>query len=137
MSKFLTVAQTMIYLRLSVELAPQKVFDFMPVMPSGKPSSDMPYIVIGDDNSRPWDTDDSLGSTVFCTIHVWTQEAGNKSVKQILGDIDEALNRSALFLSYTGYKAVDCLYDYSEVFSEKDGATKHGVCRYKLTLEKE
>ena len=137
MSAFLSPVQDAIYNRLVATISSAQIFDDVPGLPEGKPNSDFPYIVIGEDTGRPWDTDDVLGSQVFISLHVWSRYAGKKEVKAIMRDCYDALNRQASNLSAPGFRFVDCLFDFAEVFDEIDGVTRHGVCRFKLTVEKE
>lgn len=137
MSEFLTPVQTALYTRLNAEISSATIYDDVPELPEGLPSTNFPYVVIGDDDSITFDTDDTLGSTVFATLHVWSRYQGKKEVKAIMGDLYTALNRQAANLSATGYRFIDCLFDFANVFEEKDGVTRHGVCRYKLVIEKE
>ncbi len=137
MSIFLTPVQTAIYNRLVAQISSAQVFDDVPGLPEGKPDSDFPYIVIGEDTGAPWDTDDVLGSQVFIMLHVWSRYEGKKQAKEIMSDIYNALNRQAPNLVAVGFRFVDCLFDFAEVFDENDGVTRHGVCRFKLTVEKE
>ena len=137
MSVFLTPVQTAVYKRLVASISSAQVFDDVPGLPEGKPDSDFPYIVIGEDSARPWDTDDVLGSQVFVMLHIWSRYEGKKEAKAIMADCYNALNRESENLSATGFRFVDCLFDFAEVFDENDGVTRHGVCRFKLTMEKE
>ena len=137
MSEFLTPAQSAIFTRLDAQISSAAIYDDVPGLPEGQPNADFPYIVIGDDNTLPLDTDDTLGATVFVTLHVWSRYQGKKEAKAILGDIYAALNRQSVNLAATGYRFTDCLFDFAEIFEERDGVTRHGVCRYKLVIEKE
>lgn len=137
MSQFLTPAQTAIYTRLVAEVSSATTYDDVPGLPEGLPDTDFPYIVVGEDYALPWDNDDQLGNNVYVQLHIWSRYQGKKEVKEIMGDIDAALNRQAANLSAAGFAFLDCLLDYSAVFSESDGKTRHGVCRYKLTMQKE
>lgn len=136
MSTFLLPVQTAIYTRLNSELS-TNIFDDVEGLPEGKPDEDFPYIVVGEDTSLAWDTDDTLGATVTVTLHVWSRYEGKKEVKEIMQSIYDALNRQSSNLSASGYRFVDCLFEFSDVIDENDGATRHGVCRYLVTVEKE
>lgn len=92
-----------------------------------------PYVVIGDDTSIPWDTDDSIGSETTCTIHVWSRHRGRKEVKQIMRTIYEALHRQEL--SIIGGALVECQAELEESFMDPDGLTRHGVIRFRLTVD--
>lgn len=95
--------------------------------------SAFPYIVIGDDTSIPWDTDNSLGSETTCTIHVWSRHRGRKEVKEIFRALYEALHRAEL--SIVGGALVECLSEFEESFLDPDGLTRHGVIRFRLIVD--
>jgi hypothetical protein len=95
--------------------------------------SAFPYVVIGDDTSIPWDTDDSIGSETTCTIHVWSRHRGRKEVKEIMRTIYEALHRQEL--SIIGGALVECQAELEESFMDPDGLTRHGVIRFRLTVD--
>mgnify|MGYP001360623881 CR=1 FL=1 len=132
-------AQKMIYDRLTTALPGQRVYDDVPNLPDGQPASDFPYITVGDDMEVPWDTDDTLGSDITFVLHVWSRYQGKKEVKTIMQNIYNALHRqvAALDALATGVRVVDCLHEFSQIFELGDGATRHGVCRYRLRIEKE
>ena len=92
-----------------------------------------PYIVIGDDTSIPWDTDDSIGSETTCTIHIWSRHRGRKEVKEIMRTVYEALHRQEL--SIVGGSLVECSAEFAESFLDPDGLTRHGVIRFRLTVD--
>ena len=137
MSQFLTPVQQAVYTRLAAQISSATVYDDVPDMTEGLPAADFPYIVIGNDTEVAWDTDDTLGGNCTITLHAFSQYQGKKEAKEIMAAIDVALHRQAVNLSATGFRFVDCLREYSEVFDEDDGATRHGVCRYRITIEKE
>lgn len=137
MSEFLAPVQTALYTRLSAEVSLATIYDDVPDQPDGKPEDLMPYVVIGEDTGTAWDTDNSLGNVVICTIHVFSHYEGKIQAKQIMGEIYTALHRQAANLSATGYTFVDCLFDFADVVDEDDGAIRHGTARYRITLEKE
>lgn len=92
-----------------------------------------PYIVVGDDRSIPFDTDDSVGSETTCTIHVWSQYRGRKEVKEIMRSVYHTLNRANLTI--TGGHLVECHAEFEESFLDPDGLTRHGVIRFRLIVE--
>ena len=137
MSLFALPAQQMIYTRLTTAMPTRTILDDVPNLSKSTPNADFPFIVIGEDLGQKWDTDDQLGGMVQANMHVWSRYPGKKEVKEIFQEIYNALDRQAANLTATGYRCVDCLFEYSNVFDENDGATRHGVCRYRLTIEKE
>jgi hypothetical protein len=95
--------------------------------------SEFPYIVIGDDTSIPWDTDDSIGSETTCTIHVWSRHRGRKEVKEIMRTLYEALHRAEFPI--IGGALVECQAEFQESLLDPDGLTRHGVIRFRLTVD--
>lgn len=92
-----------------------------------------PYVVIGEDDSIPFDTDDSTGFDTELTIHVWSRYSGMKEVKDIMSDVYSTLNRREL--SVSGAHVVDCIFQHQDVLLDPDGITRHGIIRFRLTTE--
>lgn len=109
------------------------VYDDVPFLPEGQPDDRFPYIVIGNDTVRAWDTDDTKGANATVTIHVWSRAAGFKECKTIMGEVYDLLNRG--MLSKSGYQIVDSLFEFSETMLDSDGETRHGVARYRITIQ--
>ncbi len=137
MSTFDLPVQQALYTRLAAQVSSATVYDDVPGLPEGMPNDKFPYIAIGEDFTGPWDTDDTLGSQVSATLHIWSRYEGKKETKEIMQEIYTALHRQAANLSATGYRFVDCLFDFSDIIDENDGNTRHGVCRYIITVEQE
>lgn len=95
--------------------------------------SAFPYIVIGDDTSIPWDTDNSIGSETTCTIHVWSRHRGRKEVKEIFRTLYEALHRAEFPI--IGGALIECQAEFEESFMDSDGLTRHGVIRFRLIVD--
>ena len=104
-------------------------------LPEGMPDSAFPYVVIGDDASASDEADDILGAQVTVTLHFWSRKPGNMQVKALMGEAYGLLHRQKP--PATGYKTVDCLWEFSTSSTGPDGQTRHGVQRYRLTLHKE
>lgn len=129
--------QQAIYTRLSGEITGVTIYDSVPQSPTGKPEADFPYIHIGEDLLTPWDTDDTLGASVTVTLYVWSRMYGKKETKQIMAQIYDLLNRQHKNLSASGVRFVDCLFEFAQVLDQSDGKTRQGICRYRVTIEKE
>lgn len=130
---FETAAQQAIFTRLNGQVG-ATVYDEVPSLPSGMPAANFPYVVIGDDTARAWDTDDKTGADVTVTLHVWSRASGFKEVKTILGAIYDRLNRAQLTI--TGYNVIDCIWEFSDTMRDPDGQTRHGIARYRIRLQK-
>lgn len=120
-----TEIQEAIAARLSTVGAP--VYDNVPQ------DTAFPYIVIGDDTSIPFDTDDSIGSEVTCTIHVWSRYRGKKEVKEIMGAVYASLHRASFAIADGAL--IECVSEFAESFVDPDGLTRHGVIRFRLIVE--
>lgn len=130
---FETAAQQAVFSALSALSC--GVVDTQTVLPEGRPDSAFPYCVIGADSMTPDDADDIRGASIAVTLHFWSRAAGYKEVKALMGAAYDILHRGAI--SATGYKTVDCLWEFSDVSTGPDGKTRHGVQRYRITLHKE
>jgi hypothetical protein len=117
--------QSAVFARLSALSTP--VFDHVPQ------KTEYPYIVIGDDTSIPWDTDTSVGTETTCTIHVWSRQRGRKEVKGIMDAIYTRMNRAEFAVN--GGQLIECIYEFAETFLDPDGLTRHGVIRFRLTVD--
>ena len=96
---------------------------------------DYPYVVIGDDSFIEFDTDTTVGRNVIASMHIWDNYNGKKRIKQAMGEIDAILNRANLTI--TGYDSINCVFDSSDIFLERDGKTRHGVITYRLLIDEE
>jgi hypothetical protein len=132
---FLNIPQQIIFDRLTGNLGVGvSLFDTAPYLPEGAPSTSFPYVVMGNDTGVSWDTDDQLGAEITVTLHFWSRAEGFNQVKTIMQAAYDRLNRASL--SKTGYTVVDCLHEFSEALNDPDGVTKHGIQRYRLTIQK-
>jgi len=130
---FETAAQSAIYAALNGAMS-CSVFDDVPELPVGVPDGGFPYCNIGNDTAARWDNDSKTGSVVTLTIHHWSRARGFKEVKGLMGEAYDLLHRATLTAS--GYTVLDCLWEFSEAFVDPDGKTRHGVQRYRLTMQK-
>jgi hypothetical protein len=116
----------------------QAVFDRLSTLPCPRydnvpQGSAFPYVVIGDDTSNQWDTDDSTGTETTCTIHVWSRQPGRKEVKDLMQLIYDRLHRSNFPIA--GAVLIECQAEFQESFMDPDGITRHGVIRFRLTVD--
>ena len=132
MTDFLNAAQQIVYTALNGNIT-GGVYDDLPFLPEGMPRDSFPYTAIGNDSLAAWDTDDTVGAEVEVTLHVWSRTSGKKQTKTIMGEIHTLLHRATL--TKAGFNVVDCLCVFQDAFTEADGETKHGVMRFRLTLQ--
>ena len=102
-------------------------------VPAGKPQvKDYPRVIIGDDTLIDWDTDTSYGAEVTLTIHVWSIKSGRKEAKTILAKLAELLHDQRLAVD--GHDDVLVHREFEQTLVEGDGATRHGVARYRIIV---
>ena len=119
--------QKAVYARLNTGLT-------TPVYDSPPQDAAFPYVTIGDTAHAPFDTDNSVGSEVLMSVHVWDNYNGNKRILGLLDEIYSLLNRQPL--AVTGYNVLDVMYDASPApFLDADGKTRHGVSTFRLLLD--
>jgi hypothetical protein len=132
MSGFGLIAQAAIFAALNGQIGAAVKDDPLP-LPSGQPDSGFPYVVIGDDTERPWDSDGRLGAEVTVTLHIWSRKPSYAEAKAIARAIYTKLHRKAIPAS--GAQVVDCLHEFSGAMRDEDGKTRHLAVRYRLTLQ--
>lgn len=130
---FELAAQNAIFTALNGNIT-ATVYDDVPMLPSGQPAANFPYVVIGNDTFRAWDNDSQLGSEITLTLHIWSRWGGMQEAKGIAGEIYGILHRANLIIA--GYSVIDCLCEFSEFVTDPDGETRHGIVRYRLTMQK-
>lgn len=126
-------AQRIIFSALATATT-RPIYDSPPQIPEGMPRDAFPYIVFGEDDMTPWDTTTSTGGIALATVHFWSISDGFKEVKTLMGAAYDALHRAEL--TDPEFQVVDCLLEFQEALRDPDGATKHGVQRYKVTMER-
>lgn len=131
MPAFLLKGQEIIYNALEGNVS-GGVYDYVPDLTPGAPDDDFPYVVIGRDQSFPFDTDDCKGENITVELHVWSNYKGKKEVKTIMGEIYNLLHQQPL--SATGVSVLDCLHTFSAIPNVGASNYVQGICRYRLTL---
>ncbi len=132
MSGFGLAAQTAIFAALNGQIGATVRDDPTP-LPTGLPDSGFPYVSIGDDTERPWDSDNRRGADVTVTLHIWSRKPSYAETKTIAASIYGRLHRK--IIAATGAVVVDCLHEFSSFAREEDGKTRHGVVRYRLKMQ--
>lgn len=126
--------QTAIYTRLSGDTALVTTLgcDVYDNVPANMDASGFPYVVISEVNEGPNDTMGRTGRDLSVTVHIWSQYAGMKEVKNIQNRVDELLDRWAP--TVTGWNATQMQQEFFENFMDADGVTRHGVSRYSVHI---
>lgn len=129
---FELAAQQIIYTALAGNVG-ATVYDAVPELPPGNPTANFPFVVISDCATDPFDNDSTRGQDVMAELHVWSRAEGMLECKTIMGAIYAILHQQSFSLA--GYSVLDSLCVDTTTMTEDDGETRHGVVRYRLTIQ--
>lgn len=109
------------------------VYDSAPQAADGGSLAAWPYVEVGFISLAPFDTANSIGFDAVARIHTRSRSGSMAETKRIQGDIYDRLHRGAL--SVAGYQTVTVQRELSRCDRMSD-ASFHGVCEYRLLLDK-
>lgn len=105
----------------------------VPVYDDVPQNAAFPYVELGDDTQAlDWSAVAHEGEEISFTIHTWSRYRGKKEALQIMGAVKAALQNAKL--SVTGWHLAGLRLDYSTIFTDADGKTRHGVSRFRALL---
>jgi|688.fasta_scaffold171439_4 hypothetical protein len=107
-----------------------RLYDHVPV--STDPAT-FPYVEIGESTGESFDTKTELGFESTVVLHTWSRYRGRKETKQIQAAIYGLLHRGTL--SVTGFTHINSEHEFTEVFSDPDGLTYHGIQRFRVVTQ--
>lgn len=112
-----------------VSLVSTRIYDHVPE------NAAFPYVELGEGTAVPGDvdtkTEDGMDQTIM--IHTLSRYRGAKEAKQIMSAITEVLHDASLSIS--GHSLVMCSFEFSELFMEGDGLTRHGIQRFRVVTQ--
>ena len=98
-------------------------------------ANDYPYIEFGEAQVIPVDasgaTTGDNGVEEYFDIHVYSRYRGQREMKQIQGDIYDALHHKSL--SVIGRNTAFCWLDDVRTLNDPDGLTRQGIQTFKIT----
>jgi hypothetical protein len=103
-----------------------KVFDNVPE------DTCPPYIEIGEDEYDDFSSHDFDGFDGSVWIHVWSESAGRKELKQIQNRVYELLHDQDMAIE--NFPTLTFLQEFCKNFKENDGRTHHGVQRFDFLM---
>lgn len=126
------ILQKMVYQALAADqgldhFVRGRIFDDVPQ------EEHFPYVVIGEDDARPWGNDCTNGLESLITIHAFSRYAGRMEAKDIGAAIYRVLHNAKL-MDNSGVYAAVCTLDTQTTMAEDDGATRHLVIRFRVFL---
>ncbi len=109
------------------------VYDAAPQAIDGGSDANWPYVEIGFISMAAFDTANSTGFDAVARIHTRSKTGSMAECKGIQGQIYERLHRGGLTL--TGLQVVTMQRELSRCDRVPD-STMHGVCEYRVILDK-
>ncbi|MCF7617408.1 DUF3168 domain-containing protein [Bacillus sonorensis] len=92
-----------------------------------------PYVNIGEDTSVPFETKVTFGENITSVIHAWSRaEDGKREAKEILSLVLQSLSKAPLLVN--GFKVLDFGVQQTQVITDIDGITQHGILRIRLYI---
>ena len=90
-----------------------------------------PHIEIAPGRAYDWSAILLRGEETIVEIHIWSRYRGYKEARDLMASIKDRLHEQAL--SLTGATLVDIRFEDSELFTDVDGLTRHGIIRFRAT----
>lgn len=94
--------------------------------------SSFPMIWIEDSGSSDWSDKDYDGLEAVITLHIGSQYRGTKEIRTWMDKAHSLLHDANLTL--TTEQSVLCRFLRSEIVTDSDGITRHGVMRFSLLI---
>lgn len=114
--------QGAIYSALSTDLT-------VPVFSNVPDNEPGPYVVIGEMSVQEWGTDGRTGYQITAGVDVWQQGTSMVSVRTIMDQIIDSLDRRDL-PSSTDYSCIGLDFENSTLVRDPDGVTMHGTVNF-------
>lgn len=97
------------------------------------PGTNAPYVVIGDLQAQPMDTQGGSGNDVTLNLHVYSRGSGMQEARGIMAALYDALHNASF--SVPDQTLILCQCQGGGVSLEADGVTRHGVLRFQIITE--
>lgn len=111
-----------------------RVYDSAPQVTDGGSVATFPYVEVGAIVVAPFDTRSELGLDAIARIHTRSRSAGMQECKTMQGAMYDRLHRGVLAVS--GFNTITIQRENSFCDRMADG-TFHGVCEYRVLIEKQ
>jgi hypothetical protein len=92
-----------------------------------------PYVTIDQLTTRDWSTGDGAGFEHVATLSVWSRYSGKREAHALLDAIYTCLHEAKL--DVRGASLINLRFDSSSIGRDDDGATYHGVIRFRAVTE--
>ena len=92
-----------------------------------------PYVVMGESEVRPLDTQRGFGNDLTLTLHSYSRSLGMKEIKEIMEKIYEALHETSF--TVPNQTLILCRFLGADTLLSEDGLTRHGIQRFQIITE--
>lgn len=111
-----------------------RAYDSAPQAEDGGSTATFPYVEVGAIVAAPFDTRSEVGFDAVARIHTRSRSAGMQECKTMQGVMYDRLHRGVL--AVTGFNTITIQRENSFCDRMADG-TFHGVCEYRVMIEKQ
>lgn len=105
-------------------IAEGRIYDMPP------PSSKFPYIVLGEDEMKSWNSHTTKGYELRILLHVFSREEGRARIKKMAQEIADALDRQKLLIQ--GFKLLHV--GIESIQTSRDPHHKTAQALFKIAL---
>jgi len=91
-----------------------------------------PFISFGDETSIDSSTKDSQAQEYTVTMHIFSEFRGKAEVKNIMSAVYDVLHDSDMIV--TDANLINLRFEFSDIVTENDGITRHGVMRFRAVV---
>lgn len=95
--------------------------------------AEFPYVTIDQIATRDWSTGDGAGFEHLVTLSVWSRYSGKREAHALLDAIYDCLHEADLDIK--GASLINLRFESSSVSRDEDGATYHGLIRFRAVTE--
>ena len=88
-----------------------------------------PYVTVGEASVTAYGAVGIVGVETTLVLHVWTRSRGRKEAKLVIAEIHRILHDADL--TVTGHDLVWLRFEQSRSLLDADGATYHGIVRFR------
>lgn len=95
----------------------------------------MPYLTVGDIETRDWSTQSSRGHEHRLTVRAWSDREGRRQAQELIDEVDRVLDGAPLILD--GHRLVNLSTVFWTVQRAADGKAYEGIVRLRAVTEPE
>lgn len=99
----------------------KRIYDVTP------PNPVFPYVILGQDTIKSWNSKTSLGHDISFILHIFTRDKSRMNMKDIIGRIIDVLRENPIHLDT--HFLIHLLPELVQSFIEVDQMTCHGIIR--------